>query len=50
MIEKLLLAAGLTLSLSLFTGLTSSTPKQATGSINLNPHQLFKLTQVISNL
>lgn len=50
MLEKLLLAFGLTLSLSLFTGMNGSTPKQTTGSINLNPHQAFQLTQVIGNL
>ncbi|BAY27342.1 hypothetical protein NIES2100_71650 [Calothrix sp. NIES-2100] len=50
MLEKLLLALGLTLSLSLFTGLTGAAPKQTTGSINLHPHQVFKLTQVVGNL
>ena len=47
MLEKLLLALGLTLSLSLFTGIAGSTPKQTTGNINLNPHQAFKVTQVV---
>ncbi|MBD2357781.1 hypothetical protein H6G41_24755 [Tolypothrix sp. FACHB-123] len=49
MLEKLLLAVGLTLSLSLFTGLSLSNPKQ-TGNINLNPKQAFIYTQTLSNL
>jgi hypothetical protein len=50
MVEKLLLAVGLTLSLSLFTGMTGSTTKQTTGSINLNLHPAFEITQFTSNL
>ncbi|MBD2196456.1 MULTISPECIES: hypothetical protein [Calothrix] len=49
MLEKLLLAFGLTLSLSLFTGLNLSNPKQ-TGNINLNSQQAFNYTQVFSNI
>ncbi|WP_179197936.1 hypothetical protein [Nostoc sp. T09] len=46
MIEKFLLAVGLTFSLSLFTGMARSAPSQTTGSINLNHHQAFTVTQL----
>ncbi|WP_166507396.1 hypothetical protein [Nostoc sp. 106C] len=45
MIEKFLLAVGLTFSLSLFTGMNWSAPSQTTGSINFN-HQVFTVTQL----
>ncbi|BAY12787.1 hypothetical protein [Calothrix sp. NIES-2098] len=47
MLEKFLLAVGLTFSLSLFTGMNWSAPSQSTGSINLNHYQAFNVTQLV---
>ncbi|MDZ8051964.1 MAG: hypothetical protein RMX68_012445 [Aulosira sp. ZfuVER01] len=48
MIEKFLLAVGLTFSLSLFTGMNWSAPSHTTGSINLNNYQAFTVPSLLS--